>query len=441
MVGYKKKSSGAWSEILSKKLQNQSGCPLRMWRYKQLEKFLSIGFPDRKTENWRYTDISPISSQIFLFDKTTADLDITDFAIENSYRIVFVNGCFSPALSNLISLPEEIQLSPLRTILKNYRKRNFVKKIPILQTPFSLLNDGLFQDGMFLHIPKNFELKKPVHFLYLMKPNLPFSMTQTRNTIFLEENSRASVLEEYFGTFCCPTKIYFNNIVTQIIVGASANLAFYKLQQENNSSFHIANTQIKQLRNSQVVSFHCLMGGKIGREDLNYSLAGQGASCRLLGFYHLKNKQHIDNHTCVDHKSSGCTSQQIYNGIIGNKSKAVFNGKILVRPEADKTVAHQNNKNLMFSNESEINTKPELEIYNNDVTCTHGATVGCLDDETLFYLYSRGIDRLTAEYLLACAFAEEITAKLPCKIISERMYQKIIKKLTLSVHSSEEEAL
>ncbi|WP_309567492.1 Fe-S cluster assembly protein SufD [Coxiella-like endosymbiont] len=424
--------SEGWSEARLKKLQNQNRNSLQRWQRKQLKKFLLTGFPNSKIENWKYTDITPITSQTFSFEEIS-DCDITHFIMEDTHRIVFINGHFAPTVSNLMQLPAEIQLTSLKAVLKENQKE-IISEIRRYQTSFSLLNDSLFQDGMFLHVPKNYQLEKPIHLLYLMKPNFPFAMTQARHLIFIEENANVTLLEEYQWV---NSTTYFNNIVTQINVGASANLIFYKLQGENNNSFHIANTQISQARNSQVISCHVSLGGALAREDLNYALKGHNASCQLLGLYHLKGGRHIDNHTRIDHDVSGCVSQQIYKGVISDKSRAVFNGKIFVHPEAKKTIAHQINKNLVFSNEAEVNTKPELEIYNDDVKCTHGATVGQLNDEALFYLCSRGIDRSEAEHLLACAFASEITEQLPHKFIAKRIYQKIIKCLALLNYSGD----
>lgn len=418
--------SEGWSESRLKKLQSQNRESLQIWQREQLKAFLLTGFPNSKIENWKYTDVTPIASQTFSFGELV-DCDISSFIMRDVHRMVFINGHFAPTLSNLTHLPREVQLTSLKMALKKNRKQ-ILCEIPSYQTPFSLLNDSLFQDGMFLRVPKNCQLEKPIHILYLMKPNFSFAMTQTRHLIFLGENANAALLEEYYGIHPIT---YFNNIVTQINVGASANLVFYKLQEENDYSFHIANTQIRQARNSQVTTCHISLGGVLGREDLNYALEGHNASCQSLGFYHSKGVQHIDNHTRIDHSIDGCASQQIYKGIISDKSRAVFNGKIFVHPEAKKTIAHQINKNLVFSNEAEVNAKPELEIYNDDVNCTHGATVGQLNKESLFYLRSRGIDRATAEQMLGCGFASEIIEKLPHNIIAERIHQRIIKHLAL----------
>lgn len=231
--------SEGWSEARLKKLQNQNRNSLQRWQRKQLKKFLLTGFPNSKIENWKYTDITSITSQTFSFEEIS-DCDITHFIMEDTHRIVFINGHFAPTVSNLMQLPAEIQLTSLKAVLKENQKE-IISEIRRYQTSFSLLNDSLFQDGMFLHVPKNYQLEKPIHLLYLMKPNFPFAMTQARHLIFIEENANVTLLEEY--QWVDPTT-YFNNIVTQINVGASANLIFYKLQGENDNSFHIANTQI-----------------------------------------------------------------------------------------------------------------------------------------------------------------------------------------------------
>ncbi|AJC50526.1 Fe-S cluster assembly protein SufD [Coxiella endosymbiont of Amblyomma americanum] len=418
-----------WSEARLRGLQDKNNCFLQEWRHKQLKKFLLMGFPDRKIENWKYTDVTQIASQTFSFDRIADDIgfNIEDFIIEGTHRMVFINGYFVPALSTLTKLIPKVQLASLKAILKEKRGKIRITDNLSSQTAFSLLNGSLFRDGMFLYVPKNFQLEEPIHLLYLMKPNFPLSMTQTRHLIFLDENANASFIEEYRGV--SSTMTYFNNIVTQIKVGDSANLVLYKLQEENSFSFHIANTQINQAQNSQVTACHFLLGGALGREDLHCALKGHGASCRLLGLYHPQNTQHIDSHTCVDHRVSECESQQLYKGIIGDDSKAVFNGKIFVHKGASKTIARQTNKNLIFSDKAEVNVKPEIEIYNDDVVCTHGATIGHLNDDTLFYLCSRGIDRIAAKHLLTCAFSSEIVEKLPHRIITEHLYARFTKKL------------
>lgn len=412
-----------WNETYLKSLQNLRNDQLCIWQTERLNAFLSQGFPNHKVENWKYTNVAEIEKQSFLFDELV-DCDVSNFILDDVHRVVFINGHFSSALSDLSQLPSEVLLSSLKMIQYKMIK-NLINETSY-ETPFSLLNDSFFQDGLFLHVPKNCQLEKPIHLIYLTKPTQPLMMSQTRHLIVMEEKAKAIIFEDYQGA---NDTTYFNNLVTQAHVKASANLCLYKLQQEGNEAFHIANTIIHQAQDSQVMSCHAAMGGSLSRDDLNYSLDESGASCQLFGFYHLKGNHHIDNHSCIDHRVSRCISQQNYKGIIAGQSRAVFNGKIVVHPNASQTWACQTNKNLLLSTEAEIDTKPELEIYNDDVKCTHGATVGQLNDETLFYLQSRGIDRIAAEHILTYAFANEIVEVLPHPLIAEYIQKNITQRL------------
>ncbi|ABS76820.1 Fe-S cluster assembly protein SufD [Coxiella burnetii] len=412
----------AWNESALRALQNQNS-QWHPWQKEQLKTFLLHGFPHRKVENWKYTNVTPIAEQAFSFGENT-DADIADFILPDAYRLVFINGHFAPRLSDLSGLPSAVQMTSLKNIQRDIQNELAIKKD--YQTAFSLMNDALFQDGLFLQVPKDCYLEKPIHLIHLSKPTASLTMSQIRHVILLEENAKAVIFEEYQGT---NGVAYFNNVVTQIKVNSAAHLELYKLQQEGDRAFHIANTSIHQNRHSQVTSGHIAMGSELSRDDLNYSLDEAGASCQLLGFYYLNDGCHVDNHTRIDHRVSHCTSQQNYKGILADKSRAVFNGKIIVQPNAKQTSAHQTNKNLILSSDAEVDTKPELEIYNDDVKCTHGATVGQLNEEAIFYLQSRGINRGAAEHLLTCAFANEVVEMLPNKVIADRIQQLVTDRL------------
>ena len=412
-----------WNKIYLKSLRDLNNDQLCAWQAERLDAFLSQGFPHPKIENWKYTNVTEIEKQSFSFDEPV-DCDISNFILDDVHRVVFVNGHFSSALSDLSQLPSEVILSSLK-ITRDEMIKNLINETSY-ETPFSLLNASFLQDGLFLYVPKNCQLERPIHLIYLTKPTRPLIMSQTRHLIIIEEKAKAAIFEDYRGA---NDIAYFNNLVTQVHIKASANLHLYKLQQEGNEAFHIANTTIHQARDSQVMSCHVAMGGSLSRDDLNYSLDESGTSCQLFGFYHLKGNHHIDNHSRIDHRVSRCMSQQNYKGIVADRSRAVFNGKIVVHPNASQTGAHQTNKNLLLSTEAEVDTKPELEIYNDDVQCTHGATVGQLNDEALFYLQSRGIDRVAAEYMLTCAFASEIVEALPHPLIAECIQKSITQRL------------
>ncbi|MFW0072779.1 MAG: Fe-S cluster assembly protein SufD [Coxiella-like endosymbiont] len=412
-----------WNKTYLKSLQSFHDDQLCIWQAERLDVFLSQGFPHSKIEDWKYTDVSEIEKQSFSFDESV-DCDISNFILDDVHRVVFINGHFSSASSDLSQLPPEVLLSSLK--MTQYETIKNLINESHYETPFSLLNDSFFQDGIFLHVPKNCQIEKPIHLIYLTKPTQPLMMSQTRHLIVIEEKAKAIIFEDYQGA---NDITYFNNLVTQVHTKASANLYLYKLQQEGDSAFHIASTTIHQAQDSQVMSCHVAMGGSLSRDDLNYSLDESGASCQLFGFYHLKGNHHIDNHSCIDHRVSRCMSQQNYKGIVADRSRAVFNGKIVVHPNAGQTKAYQTNKNLLLSTEAEVDTKPELEIYNNDVKCTHGATVGQLNDETLFYLQSRGIDRVAAEHILTCAFANEIIEVLPHPLVSKYVQKSVNHRL------------
>ena len=417
-----------WNESNLRAMQNKNNS-WYAWQKERLKVFLLQGFPQRKLENWKYTSVSPISEQLFTFSKITdskvADIDITSYVLDDVYRLVFINGNFVPCLSDLSKLPPEVQLTSLNTVQREIQ--NQLTMLKDYQTPFSVMNDALFQEGLFVHIPKNCCLEKPIHLIYLSQPTVSMSMSQIRHLIILEENTKATIFEDYHGV---NDSVYFNNIVTQINVGSSAQLEFYKLQQEGDKAFHIANTVIHQNYCSQVTSCYITLGSKLSRDDLNYSLDESSASCQLLGFYYINEKCHVDHHTRINHRAAHCSSQQNYKGILTNQSRGVFNGKIIVHQSAKQTIAHQTNKNLILSLGAEVDVKPELEIYNDDVKCTHGATIGQLSKELLFYMQSRGIHRSTAEYLLTCAFANEVLEMLSHKIVAERIQQKITEYLT-----------
>lgn len=418
-----------WNKTYLKSLQNLYNDQLSAWQTERLDIFLSQGFPHRKAESWKYTNVKEIEKQSFLFDEPV-DCDISNSILDDVHRVVFINGHFSSALSDLSKLSSEVLLSSLKMIQYDTIK-NLINETSY-ETPFSLLNDSIFQDGLFLYVPKNCRLEKPIYLIYLTKPTQSLIMSQTRHLIIIEEKAKAIIFEDYQGA---NDITYFNNLVTQVHIKASANLHLYKLQQEGNKAFHIANTKIHQARDSQMISCHVAMGGLLSRDDLNYSLDESGASCQLFGFYHLKGNHHIDNHSCVDHRVSHCMSQQNYKGIIADRSCAVFNGKIVVHPNANQTKAHQTNKNLLLSTEAEVDTKPELEIYNDDVKCTHGATVGQLNDAALFYLQSRGIDHIVAENMLAYAFANEIIEALPDPLIAKYIQKSITQRLSTRQYS------
>jgi Fe-S cluster assembly protein SufD len=398
-----------------------SPASLYVWKTQQLRQFIARGFPHRKIENWKYTNVSAIAKQAFTLASSAGQrTDLQQLMLENAHVIVFINGQYSAQLSQINDLPPGVKLTELKLVIDQDQWQQKLSIDETYQTSFSLLNDGLFTNGLFLYLSPGVHVERPIQLIYFTDMNAKQAMTHTRHLIIAAKDSQAVIVEEYVGV---NEITYFNNIVTQVEADENANLQLYKLQREGDNAFHIANTIIQQQQNSSVASYHLSVGGKLVRDDLNYSLQQKNAACQLLGFYQLRDEQHIDNHTRIDHRMPQCTSQQNYKGIVDDNAHAVFNGKIIVHVGAAKTNAMQSNKNLLLAKTAAVDTKPELEIYADDVRCTHGATVGQLDPQALFYLRSRGIEQSAAIKMLTAAFAQEFLAAIPHAVIAHKMNQ------------------
>jgi len=267
------------------------------------------------------------------------------------------------------------------------------------------------QDGAVIRIKRNAPLSEPIHLLYLNIDNGIPHANYLRNLIIAEENSHAHIIETYLGEQGAPT--YFTNTMTDISLHSNAHCHHYKWISENDRAFHVGTVNADQAQDSHFYSYSNVFGGKLVRSDTNIKLQGKGAACELNGLYLGANNQHIDHHTCIEHVVPHGMSREFYKGILTDKARGVFNGRVHVHPDAQHTDSGQHNKNLLLSNTAEIDTKPELEIYADDVKCAHGATVGNLDEQALFYLRSRGIDPQSAKALLTFAFANEIIEKIP----------------------------
>lgn len=394
------------SSLRSIHRENFANSPILNWRQQRLQKFFEIGFPKKREENWKYTHLDSLYQQDFDYpprSRSSCDLtarDLTskfqDDILENCYQLVFIDGFYQEQLSTIHELSHLIKFDcSLEAILKEeYSAHSSV---------FNYLNDAFFQDGLFLQIPKDTIIDKPIRLLYLN--TCSNSMCYPRHAVEVGSNSQVIIWEEHKGL---NAENYFNNTVTQIYLEENARLTYYKLQCEQSSAYHIGNTQLSLAKDSHLKAFHFALGGKIYREDLNVVLKQAGAECQLTGFYGPKKNQHHDFHTRIDHLAAHTRSAQLYKGIIDNNGRAVFNGKIVVHPKAQQVNAEQNNKNILLSVDGEVDTKPELEIFADNVQCRHGATVGQLAENALFYLQSRGIPESIARQLLLKGFIEEI---------------------------------
>ena len=397
--------------------------------------FQESGFPNTKNEDWKYTDVKPIARNVFS-NITGNNIAISDNGLEaNLFKnlecinLVFINGTYSEKHSNIKNISDKTMIKNMANALvndENSLKKHMAQYARADSGSFEALNIAFIQDGAYINIPANTNIEKPINITYISTGNLNKFATHPRNLILLGENSNATVIENYVGNGDIN---YFTNSVTEIVLLQGSTLKHYKIQQESSDAFHIANLNTSQSKDSHFESHSISVGGALVRNNINASLDEEGAEIIMNGLYITENTQHVDNHTRVDHLKPHTHSRQNYRGVLNGKSRGVFNGKVVVHPQAQKIEAYQNNANLLLSNDSEIDTKPELEIYADDVKCTHGATVGQLDDNMLFYLRSRAVDEQTAKNLLTYAFADEVINNISSKPIKNKLEHLIISRL------------
>lgn len=390
---------------------------LRALQTQQLHAFLQRGFPTRREEKWKYTNVQTLSASMFTFPQS-ADASAS---MQKNHHLVITNGHSSTTSANL---PQGMILCSISQALNEHEaliKPYLQKPHDAKEHPFASLNTALMTDGFFLYIPKNTVVTDPINILF-SNSQAENAITSPCNIIVAEANSEITLVEEYAGA----DHAYFTNAVTTIHAEKNAKITYHKLQNESLQATHIANLFITQKQDSVVNCFNLTTGAHLAREDVHVVLQERAAECNLYGFYYLKHDlQHADHHLHVAHAAEKSTSKMIYKGILDKKSRAVFNGKVHVQQHAQQIIAHQENHNLLLSNDAEINTKPELEIYAHDVKCTHGATIGQLDAEALFYLQARGIPKSLAMILLTHAFADEMLNKINHPDIKKRVQKQV----------------
>lgn len=405
---------------------------VRQARKAAFERFATHGFPTLHDEEWKYTDVSALGKRASLIpDNIPADppseaaLYAWLLAQENLHLMVFVNGHYDPELSATGKLPAGARLESLADMLDDSADQPepfFSREHE--HTVFVSLNTALATDGAVLTLAPGTVLAEPVYLLFIASGH--GAAIYPRNIIVAGEGARAMVIEHYLGF----AEVHnFTNTVTQISLGAGAEIEHCKLLLEANTAFHISDTQVEQAAESRFGSYSFTLGGRLSRHDITAHLNESGCHCVLNGLYLLDGKQHADYHTRVDHLAPSCVSREYYRGILDGASHGVFNGKVIVHPGAAMTDAHQSNRNLLLSRQAEADTKPQLEIFADNVKCTHGATVGQLDEESLFYLRSRGIDADLAQSMLVYGFANEITAKVTTPHLRNRIEQMVLDRL------------
>ena len=377
-----------------------------------IARFHDLGFPNMKQEAWRFTSVAPIAEGSFDLAKPPARIptleDIRPFLLlEAGYRLVFVDGFFQPALSTPFF--DDVQsLAHVLTHRQDLVRPHLGKYVTTQDRPFSALNTAFVRDGAFVRVPAKAAIPEPIQLLFLASGNQPV-VAHPRNLVVVEREARASIVETYAAL---GDHGYWTNAVTEIVVGDGARVDYHRVQRESGRAYHVATTQSHQGQGSTLNLHFVAFGGALARHDIGAVLGGPGGTLILNGLYLLAGAQHADHHTTIDHAADHCESHEYFNGVLDEKSRGVFTGRIIVRPGAQKTDSKQTNNNLLLSTDAHADSQPQLEIYADDVKCTHGSTVGPLDPRALFYLRSRGIGEQEVRRLLTYGFAAEILGRM-----------------------------
>lgn len=400
-----------------------------------MDAFRATGFPTLRDEDWKYTDVRPIAKHRF----RTADpsmngisssmVDALRFGDPDPYEMVFVHGHNAVHLGRAGGLPGGLDIRSLGAAIADsdpMPRQHLAPGADIAGSPFVALNTAFMNDGAFLSVVDDAVIETPIHLMFLSGSAGEPVVSFPRNLFVLGRNAKATVVEYYWGTDGSP---YFTNAVTEVTLGPGARLEHYKVQQEGNQGFHIGALRIFQDRLSRLESHSISLGGVLVRNDIHTRLAAEGAEACLNGLYLAGGRQHMDNHTRIDHEMPRTRSEENYRGVVDGRARAVFNGKVVVHQDAQKSDAHQSNANLLLSDDAEVDTKPELEIYADDVKCSHGATVGRLDQNMLFYLRTRAIPAATARSLLTFAFAEDVISRIRLAAIRSRLEKSVAGRL------------
>ena len=392
-------------------------------------RFAEIGFPTRRNEEWRFTPIAPIAETPFT---PAAPATLNHAALRQhtypglSHVVALVNGRYVEELSDLAGLPAGVTVTSLAGVIESCPDsvERYLARLASFETQaFVAINTALFCDGVFIEIPRNTVVARPIHIVSLSAPGSEPAVSHPRVLVVAGENSQATVIETYAGV---GDEVYLANAVTEIILAENAIVDHYKVQHESAQAYHVATMQVQLARASNFSSHSVTLGGAITRNDINAVLGAENIECTLNGLYMGRDRQIVDNHTFIDHAMPHCNSHELYKGVLADRSRGVFNGKILVRQDAQKTDAKQTNQVLLLSDDAQINTKPQLEIYADDVRCTHGATVGRSSEEELFYLRSRGIPKEQARNLLIYAFASDVVSRIKVEPLRDQLNEALL---------------
>lgn len=409
---------------------------LEALRKEAIGRFAELGFPTSRLEDWKYTSLAAQAKTRFEPAAAgTASLDRTaieelSFPVFACSVFVFVNGRFAPELSAPRALSGGLQVGSLARALAapGSPLEGLLGRVAAFgEQALVALNTALFEDGVFVHVPRGVTVEAPIHLVHVSVPGTAPTVTHPRTLVLAEQDSRAVVIEDFVSLGAGEA---FTNAVAEVVLEERARLEHVTLLREHEDASHVAALQVRQARDSRLLAHSISLGGRLVRNDLGVLLDGPGAECELDGFYVATARQHVDNHTLVDHATPDGTSRELYKGVLGGAARGVFNGKVIVRPDAQRTSAQQTNRNLLLSRDAEVDSKPELQIHANDVRCTHGSTIGQIDEDALFYLRARGLDETAARALLMRAFATEVTTRISVEALRDRIDELLLARLS-----------
>ncbi len=399
---------------------------LKRKREQAIERFAELGFPTTRQEKWRFTSVRPVTEHAFTLSAETAtlvpeQLDPFFLPITGGIRLVFVNGAFAEGLSSIPELAEGVVVCPLSAALDEHGElveEHLGRYAPIDDNPFAALNTAFASDGLFVHVPADTKVDQLLEVVYFTTGGDEPTMSHPRNLVVLERGASIRLIETYAGVSGRP---YLTNAVTEIVVGDNARADCYRIQREGDQAYHLATTHSRQARDTKYSQTPIVFGAALSRHDIWMAMAGEGGEGTLNGLYLADGRQHVDHNTVIEHAVPHCDSHEYFNGILAGQSRAVFNGRIIVRRGAQKTDSKQTNNNLLLSENARADSQPQLEIYADDVRCTHGATLGPLDDNALFYIQSRGMSAENARSLLTYGFGVEILDRVNIPELREQI--------------------
>jgi Fe-S cluster assembly protein SufD len=403
--------------------------------------FKKSGFPTSRNEEWKYTRIGNLFNKQYHLAEGRSKNSITSANIDpirlrgsdQANELVFVNGIFNPGLSTVRSSGNQLVIQSLEEAMKGafneLISEHLGKSSLVIKDGIHALNTSLIHGGLFIHVNKNQRPEHPVYIYYLADARQNNLLAQPRSLIYVDESARLQIVESYSTLGSLES---FTNGVMEVVVNSNAIVEYYKIQNDVNNASQVSTTHIRQVGKSYVHAVAISLAGGMIRNNTNLLMETEGNEAHLYGLYLLRGSTHVDNHTLVDNIRPNCFSNEFYKGILDGSATGVFSGKIYVRPDAQKTNAYQSNKNILLSDDASINTKPQLEIFADDVKCSHGCTVGQLDEEALFYLRTRGISKEHAQSMLLTAFAEDIVKQLKLEPLRNYVEELITKRLSIN---------